>query len=174
MLCRRVPRSAGIAVFGWAVFAGSWIAGSSPTLHSTLASQKDQPRHMQQARSADDSLSWFSLSFGSNSKHNKRGDMGSEQVDGALEPKEHIDVEAAPPASEVLTPLLGGGGADAMSSNGNDPWMRPGQGAWRLIILFQHNLPILMQAVDGYVDSHDGVPIALCSVVADNLTRFAG
>jgi hypothetical protein len=31
--------------------------------------------------------------------------------------------------------------------------MRHGQGAWRLIILFQHNLPILQQAVDGYVSA---------------------
>lgn len=150
MLCRRVPRSAGIAVFGWAVFAASWIAGSSPTLHTTLASQKNQPRHIQHARSADDSLSWFSLSYGSQSKNKKRGELRSEQVD-AVEPKEHIDVEAAPPANEVLAPL-GGGGTDATASNSNDPWMRPGQGAWRLIILFQHNLPILMQAVDGYVE----------------------
>jgi hypothetical protein len=31
-----------------------------------------------------------------------------------------------------------------------DPWMRQKQNSWRLIILFQHNFDILMQAVDGY------------------------
>jgi hypothetical protein len=32
-------------------------------------------------------------------------------------------------------------------STQTDPWMQPNQKSWRLIILFQHNLPILLQAV---------------------------
>jgi len=75
------------------------------------------------------------------------GAQGGEQAaEAAAELKEHIDVEAAPPASEVLSAM-----GSMTRSAADDPWMRHGQGAWRLIILFQHNLPILQQAVDGYV-----------------------
>jgi hypothetical protein len=149
MMCRRtVPRSAGFVVFGWAIFAGSWIAGSSPTLHSALVSNKPQlPRHTEGPPPP-----WLKAERKRSSpRHDAKGDVvgvqGSEQAaEAAAELKEHIDVEAAPPASEVLSAM-----GSMTRSAADDPWMRHGQGAWRLIILFQHNLPILQQAVDGYV-----------------------
>ena len=36
-----------------------------------------------------------------------------------------------------------------------DPWKHRAQKHWRLIILFQHNLDILLQAVDGYRRASD-------------------
>eukprot|EP00049_Salpingoeca_infusionum_P010622 m.183588 g.183588 ORF g.183588 m.183588 type:complete len:394 (-) comp14695_c0_seq1:30-1211(-) len=51
-------------------------------------------------------------------------------------------------------------------ANEPDPWKRRDQDTWRLIILFQHNFPILQQAIEGFERASDiMVPNA---IIVDN------
>ena len=50
-----------------------------------------------------------------------------------------------------------------------DPWKKRNQDAWKLIILYQHNLPILLQAVDSYRRASD--IMAKNIIVVDNSNK---
>eukprot|EP00040_Diaphanoeca_grandis_P008998 m.47171 g.47171 ORF g.47171 m.47171 type:complete len:417 (-) comp20436_c0_seq1:61-1311(-) len=114
-----------VVLVGWLLFVGAWELGSSGMFRN-----------------------WISLGDGNDNVGIPRffKDTPKELTGGPdydEKKPEKLELEE-PPASVVLS------NSSDRNQNINSGWRRRDQTSWKLMILFQHNLPILQQAVDGY------------------------